>query len=90
MVVSFALDAITFICDHSRKRGPFPQNSDCEVDLSVDSANSVVQAHEKCLMLVCRIASCSQLSPSSFIVALSLVSRYWRLFLFVVGLNHEN
>ena len=28
----------------SRKRGPFPKKSDCELDLLADSAKSVVQA----------------------------------------------
>ena len=32
---------------HSRKRGPFPQKSDCELDLSVDSAKSVVHTRKK-------------------------------------------
>ena len=36
----------------SRKRGPFPQKSDCELDLSVDSAKSVVHARENQLTLV--------------------------------------
>ena len=35
----------------SRKRGPFPQKSDCELDLSADSAKSVVHARENRLML---------------------------------------
>ena len=30
----------------SRKRGPFPQKSDCELDLSADSTKSVVHARE--------------------------------------------
>ena len=36
----------------SRKRGPFPQKSDCELDLSADSAKSVVHARENRLTLV--------------------------------------
>ena len=36
---------------HSRKRGPFPQKSDCELDLSADSAKSVVHARENRLTL---------------------------------------
>ena len=36
----------------SRKRGPFPQKSDCELDLSADSAKSIVHARENRLMLV--------------------------------------
>ena len=35
----------------SRKRGPFPQRSDCELDLSADSAKSVVHTRENRLML---------------------------------------
>ena len=35
----------------SRKRGPFPQKSDCELDLSADSAKSVVHARENHLTL---------------------------------------
>ena len=35
----------------SRKRGPFPQKSVCELDLSADSAKSVVHAREKRLTL---------------------------------------
>ena len=35
----------------SRKRGPFPQKSDCELDLPADSAKSVVHAHENRLTL---------------------------------------
>ena len=31
---------------HARKRGPFPQKSDCELDLSSDSAKSIVCARE--------------------------------------------
>ena len=30
----------------SRKRGPFPQKSDCELDLSADREKSVVHARE--------------------------------------------
>ena len=36
---------------HSRKRGPFPQKSDCKLDLSADSAKSVVHARENRLTL---------------------------------------
>ena len=39
----------------SRKRGPFPQKSDCELDLSVDSAKSIVHTCENRLMLACRV-----------------------------------
>ena len=39
----------------SRKRVPFLQKSDCELDLSVDSTKSVVHAHENHLMLAHRI-----------------------------------
>ena len=35
----------------SRKRGPFPQKSVCELDLSADSAKSVVHARENRLTL---------------------------------------
>ena len=35
----------------SRKRGPFPKKSDCELDLSTDSAKSVVHARENRLTL---------------------------------------
>ena len=35
----------------SRKRGPFPQKSDCELDLSADSAKSIVYARENRLTL---------------------------------------
>ena len=35
----------------SRKKGPFPQISDCELDLSADSAKSVVHARENRLTL---------------------------------------
>ena len=35
----------------SRKRGPFPQKSDCELDLSADSAKSVVHVRENRLTL---------------------------------------
>ena len=35
----------------SRKRGPFPQKSDCKLDLSADSAKSVVHAGENRLTL---------------------------------------
>ena len=35
----------------SRKRGPFPQKSDYELDLSADSAKSVVHARENRLTL---------------------------------------
>ena len=35
----------------SRKRGPFPQKLDCELDLSADSAKSVVHARENRLTL---------------------------------------
>ena len=39
----------------SRKRGPFPQKSDCELDISVDNAKSVVHGHVNRLTLVCQI-----------------------------------
>ena len=35
----------------SRKRGPFPQKSVCELDLSADSAKGVVHSHENRLTL---------------------------------------
>ena len=35
----------------SRKRGPFLQISDCELDLSADSAKSIVHARENHLTL---------------------------------------
>ena len=35
----------------SRNRGPFPQKSDCELDLSADSTKSVVHARENHLTL---------------------------------------
>ena len=35
----------------SRKRGPFPQKSVCELDLSADSAKSIVHARENRLTL---------------------------------------
>ena len=35
----------------SRKRGPFPQKSDFELDLSADSANNIVHARENRLMV---------------------------------------
>ena len=38
---------------HSRKRGPFPQKSDCMLDLSADSVKSVAYAREKRLTLAC-------------------------------------
>ena len=39
---------------HSRK--PFPQKSDCELDLSADSVKSVVHALEKHLTLARRVS----------------------------------
>ena len=39
----------------SRKRGPFPQKSDCELDLSVDSVKSIVHARENRLTLARRV-----------------------------------
>ena len=44
----FLLDAYV---TRSRKRGPFPQKSDCELDLSADSAKSVVHPCENRLTL---------------------------------------
>ena len=41
----------TLYVTRSRKRGPFPQISDCELDLSADSAKSVVHARENRLTL---------------------------------------
>ena len=38
------------------KRGSFPQKSDCELDLSVDSAKSVVHAHVNRLTLERRVS----------------------------------
>ena len=35
----------------SRKRGQFPQTSDCELDIPVDSAKNAVHARENCLTL---------------------------------------
>ena len=35
----------------SRKRGPFQQKSDCELDLSADSAKIIVHARENRLTL---------------------------------------
>ena len=40
-----------FIVTRSRKRGPFPQKSDCKLDLSADSVKSVVHARENRLTL---------------------------------------
>ena len=40
---------------YSRKRGPFPQKSDCELDQSADNAKSVVHARENRLTLVCSV-----------------------------------
>ena len=40
----------------SRKRGPFPQKSHCELDLSADSAKSVVHACENRLTLARSVA----------------------------------
>ena len=59
---------------HSRKMGPFLQNSDCKLELSADSANSVVHAHENHLVL-------AHLFPKlqSFEL-LTLVLRYPHLF----------
>ena len=45
----------------SRNRGPFPQKSDCELDLSADSAKSVVHIRENHLTLarsVPKLQSC--------------------------------
>ena len=39
----------------SRKRGPFPQKSDCELDISADSVKSVVHARENRLTLARRV-----------------------------------
>ena len=36
----------------SRKRGPFPQKSDCKLDLSADSAKSIVHTRENHVTLV--------------------------------------
>ena len=46
-LASFLIDKLrgTYVT-HSRKRGPFLQKSDCELDLSVDSAKSVVHTRE--------------------------------------------
>ena len=41
----------TVYVTRSRKMGPFPQKSDCELDLSADSAKSVVHARENRLTL---------------------------------------
>ena len=42
---------LNIIVTRSRKRGPFPQKSDCELHLSAYSAKNVVHAHENCLTL---------------------------------------
>ena len=39
----------------SRERGPLPQKSDCELDISADSAKSIVYAHENSLTLARRV-----------------------------------
>ena len=39
----------------SRKRGSFPQKSDCELDLSADSKKRVVRARENRLTLACSV-----------------------------------
>ena len=48
---------IALFMTHFTKRGPFPHNSDGELDLSAESVKSVqyVRAHEKCVMLVHRV-----------------------------------
>ena len=48
---SYLIAGMHVYVTHSRKRGPFPQKSDCELDLSVDSAKSVVHTRENRLML---------------------------------------
>ena len=50
-----ALPCLQIYVTRSRKRGPFPQKSDCELDLSADSAKSVVHARENRLTLACSI-----------------------------------
>ena len=40
----------------SRKRGPFPQKSHCELDISADSAKSAVHARENRLTLARSVA----------------------------------
>ena len=48
--VQFSVFILAYV-SRSRKGRPFPQKSDCELDLSVDSAKSVVHAHENHLTL---------------------------------------
>ena len=62
----------------SRKRGPFPQKSDCELDLSADSTKSVVHVRENRLTLA--HITFQSYSPLSIIHTLTLVSTYQRLF----------
>ena len=68
--------AVTYVT-HSRKRGPFPQKSVCELDLSADSAKSVVHARENRLTLA---RSVPKLQSFKYRTVLTLVSRYRRLF----------
>ena len=44
--VAFQFCYRSLYVNRSRKRGLFPQKSDCELDLSAVSAKSVVHAHE--------------------------------------------
>ena len=77
-----SVDRLDLVCSfhnviRSRKRGPFPQKSDCELDLSADSEKSVVHVRENRLTLA---RSVPKYSTSSSIHALTLVSRYRHLF----------
>ena len=49
-ILLFCLSAAVYVT-RSRKRGHFPQKSNCELDLSADSAKSVVHARENRLTL---------------------------------------
>ena len=61
----------------SRKRGPFPQKSDFELDLSADSMKSVVHTRENHLTLA---HSIPKLQSFEYHTALTLISRYRSLF----------
>ena len=66
----------TFVT-RSRKRGHFPQNTDCELDVPADSAKSAVHARENRLMPAHHVP---KLQSLSFILVFTLVSRYLCLF----------
>ena len=51
---SFANNSGVYVT-RSRKRGPFLEESDCELDPSADSAKSVVHTRENRLMLAHRV-----------------------------------